>query len=116
MFAVAPGDDVRTPVKEDSDHVQVAAQVGQTARSYAVQARDVAVAYERSRQKDTLVALEDFSLDFAEGEFVTIVGPSGCGKSSFLNVVAGLTFPAQGEIRVFGKPVTGPGPDRAVVF
>lgn len=82
----------------------------------AVQARGVTVAYERTREKDTLVALEDFSLDIGEGEFITIVGPSGCGKSTFLNVVAGLTFPAKGEVSVYGKPVTGPGPDRAVVF
>jgi NitT/TauT family transport system ATP-binding protein len=68
------------------------------------------------REKDTLIALEDFSLDVAEGEFVAIVGPSGCGKSTFLNVVAGLTFPVAGEISVMGKPVTGPETDRAVVF
>ena len=96
--------------------MQVAAhEPVQTSRS-AVEARNVTVEYERTRQKDTLIALEDFSLDIGEGEFVTIVGPSGCGKSTFLNVVAGLTFPAHGEVRVFGKPVTGPGPDRAVVF
>jgi NitT/TauT family transport system ATP-binding protein len=82
----------------------------------AVHARDVAVEYERTRDKTTLVALEDFSLDVAEGEFVAIVGPSGCGKSTFLNVVAGLTFPVAGEVYVHGKEVTGPGPDRAVVF
>jgi len=82
----------------------------------AVHARDVAVEYERTRDKTTLVALEDFSLDVAEGEFVAIVGPSGCGKSTFLNVVAGLTFPVAGEVYVHGKQVTGPGPDRAVVF
>lgn len=82
----------------------------------AVQARNVAVEYERTREKSTLVALENFSLDVAEGEFLAIVGPSGCGKSTFLNVVAGLTEPAEGEVLVYGKPVTGPGPDRAVVF
>jgi NitT/TauT family transport system ATP-binding protein len=82
----------------------------------AISARNVRVEYERSRQKDTLVALEDFTVDIRNGEFVTIVGPSGCGKSTFLNCVAGLWFPADGELRVWGQPVTGPGPDRAVVF
>lgn len=82
----------------------------------AVEARGVAVEYERTRDKSTLIALEDFSLDIREGEFLTVVGPSGCGKSTFLNVVAGLVPPAAGEVKVFGKPVTGPGRDRAVVF
>lgn len=82
----------------------------------AVEARQVVVEYERSRQKDTLVALENFTLDVHEGEFLTVVGPSGCGKSTFLNVVAGLTRPASGTIKVYGKSVEGPGPDRAVVF
>ena len=85
-------------------------------RELAVEARGVAVAYERTRDKSTLIALEDFTLDVAEGEFLAIVGPSGCGKSTFLNVVAGLVPAAAGEVKVFGKPVTGPGPDRAVVF
>jgi NitT/TauT family transport system ATP-binding protein len=91
-------------------------QEARVADPVAVRARDVVVEYERTRDKTTLVALEDFSLDVHEGEFMTIVGPSGCGKSTFLNVVAGLTFPVSGEVTVFGKPVTGPGPDRAVVF
>ncbi len=84
--------------------------------SLAVEARNVVVEYERTRDKSTLVALEDFSIDIREGEFLTVVGPSGCGKSTFLNVVAGLIPPAAGEVAVFGKPVTGPGRDRAVVF
>jgi NitT/TauT family transport system ATP-binding protein len=87
-----------------------------TRRRLAVEARGVSVSYDRLREKDTLIALEDFSLDVAEGEFVAIVGPSGCGKSTFLNVVAGLTFPVAGEVAVMGKPVTGPQTDRAVVF
>ncbi len=82
----------------------------------AVEARGVSVEYERTREKGTLVALEGFDLEVADGEFLAIVGPSGCGKSTFLNVVAGLVPPAAGEVKVFGKPVTGPGSDRAVVF
>jgi NitT/TauT family transport system ATP-binding protein len=83
---------------------------------FAVEARHVTVEYERSRGKSMLVALEDFDLGVREGEFLTIVGPSGCGKSTFLNLVAGLWFPVAGEVLVNGKPVTGPAPDRAVVF
>ncbi|HEX4976971.1 MAG TPA: ABC transporter ATP-binding protein [Nocardioides sp.] len=87
-----------------------------SAGSAAVEARNLVVEYERTRDKTTLVALEDFSLDVRQGEFLTVVGPSGCGKSTFLNVVAGLIPPAAGEVRVYGKPVSGPGRDRAVVF
>jgi NitT/TauT family transport system ATP-binding protein len=96
--------------------MQVPAQQDYRSRPIAVEARGVAVEYERTREKSTLVALEDFNLEVREGEFLAIVGPSGCGKSTFLNVVAGLVEPAAGEIKVYGKPVTGPGPDRAVVF
>jgi NitT/TauT family transport system ATP-binding protein len=85
-------------------------------RALAVEARGVSVEYERTREKSTLIALEGFDLEVREGEFLAIVGPSGCGKSTFLNVVAGLVPPAAGEIKVYGRPVTGPGPDRAVVF
>lgn len=93
-----------------------AAPVTMAKQALAVEARDVVVSYDRLREKDTLIALKDFSLEIKQGEFMAIVGPSGCGKSTFLNVVAGLTFPVSGEVRVMGKPVTGPATDRAVVF
>ncbi len=85
-------------------------------RSYLIQAENLRVEYQRSRDKSVLVALEDFSLTVKAGEFVTIVGPSGCGKSTFLNVVAGLQPPTAGEIMIDGRPVRGPGPERAMVF
>jgi NitT/TauT family transport system ATP-binding protein len=96
--------------------MQVAPQWDDRPGTLAVEARGVSVEYERTRTKDTLIALEDFTLDIRDGEFLAIVGPSGCGKSTFLNVVAGLVPPAAGTIKVFGEEVTGPGPDRAVVF
>ncbi len=61
-------------------------------------------------------ALQDFALDVGEGEFLSIVGPSGCGKSSFLSVLLGLIKPDSGDLTLRGKPVTGPGNDRAMVF
>ena len=96
--------------------MQVPAQQDFRSRPVAVEARGVSVEYDLSREKSTLIALEDFNLEVREGEFLAIVGPSGCGKSTFLNVVAGLVEPAAGEVKVYGKPVTGPEPDRAVVF
>lgn len=56
----------------------------------------------------------DFSV--ADGEFVTLIGHSSCGKSTLLNVVAGLVLPDAGEVRLDGKVIDGPGPDRAMVF
>jgi len=61
-------------------------------------------------------ALRDVNLAIDPGEFVCIAGPSGCGKSTLLNLVAGLEKPDEGRILVGGKEVTGPAPERTVVF
>jgi NitT/TauT family transport system ATP-binding protein len=63
-----------------------------------------------------LTALDAVSLDIADEEFVTVVGPSGCGKSTLLGLAAGLTRPSGGEVLVDGARVTGPGPERGVIF
>lgn len=61
-------------------------------------------------------ALEDITLDIADGEFVCLVGPSGCGKSTLLNLIAGLDFPDKGTILTDGRIIAGPGSDRMVMF
>lgn len=63
-----------------------------------------------------VTALEEISLSVAPGEFVSVVGPSGCGKTTLLNMIAGFLPETSGQILVDGKPISGPGPDRGVVF
>ena len=70
----------------------------------------------RGRMHGTVQALRDASLTVAEGEFVSLIGPSGCGKTTLLKVLDGLVPYDSGQVRVSGKPVTGPGRDRAFVF
>jgi NitT/TauT family transport system ATP-binding protein len=66
--------------------------------------------------KDSFTALDHVSLDIADNEFVTVVGPSGCGKSTLLNILAGLEEPTEGQALVDGSAVSGPGPERGVIF
>lgn len=81
-----------------------------------IEARDLCAEYDLPRKQLTMVALWNFSLTIEAGEFISIVGPSGCGKTTFLNILAGLVEPTAGEIRIKGQKVTGPGPERNVVF
>ncbi|HBH90049.1 MAG TPA: nitrate/sulfonate/bicarbonate ABC transporter ATP-binding protein, partial [Hyphomonadaceae bacterium] len=65
---------------------------------------------------DKVNILNNISLDVEDGEFVAIVGFSGSGKSTLINLMSGLDFPDTGEVLFDGKPVEGPGPERAVCF
>lgn len=69
-----------------------------------------------SRGNGQFLALDGISLDVAQNEFVTLIGHSGCGKSTLLNLIGGLLKPTSGQIQCEQKLVTGPGPDRAMVF
>jgi len=60
--------------------------------------------------------LHDIRLEIAEGEFVAIVGYSGSGKTTLINLIAGLGRPDTGTVTLNGAPITGPGPDRGIVF
>ncbi len=69
-----------------------------------------------SKNYGEVEALRDLSLDFPRSQLTSLLGPSGCGKTTLLKIIAGLLEPTEGEVEVNGKPVTGPGPDRAFVF
>jgi NitT/TauT family transport system ATP-binding protein len=69
-----------------------------------------------SKETETNHVLRDVNFEVGEGDFVVLIGPSGCGKSTLLNLIAGFDKPTAGQIYVRGSPVTGPGPDKAMVF
>jgi bicarbonate transport system ATP-binding protein len=60
--------------------------------------------------------LKDVNLSINQGEFICVIGHSGCGKSTLLNMVSGFNQPTDGAVKLKGKPITKPGPDRMVVF
>src|SRR5690242_10613775 len=63
-----------------------------------------------------VLALDKVSLEVGDREFVALLGPSGCGKSTLLYLIGGFLPVEDGEIRVEDRPVSGPGPDRGIVF
>ncbi|MCC5649870.1 ABC transporter ATP-binding protein [Nostoc sp. XA013] len=67
-------------------------------------------------QSGTLVVLKDINMAIEQGEFICAVGASGSGKSTLLRQIAGLDSPTSGEVRIDGNHITGPGPDRGMVF
>ena len=73
-----------------------------------VEFRNVWLAYDDALLAKGQFAVEDISLQVAEGAFIAIVGPSGCGKSTFMKLATGLKRPSRGSITIAGQPVTGP--------
>ena len=67
-------------------------------------------------ERESFTALEDISLELTDGEFLVLVGPSGSGKSTLLDLLGGLSKPSAGQLLLDGRPITGPGLDRGIVF
>jgi NitT/TauT family transport system ATP-binding protein len=70
----------------------------------------------RAKGSSGRLALDGFDLEVRPGEFLCLLGPSGCGKSTLLNLLAGFSEPDAGTLAVDGEKVTGPGPERGVLF
>lgn len=79
-----------------------------------IDARDVSIRLGEGDEAFEAVQALDFSI--ASGEFVCILGPSGCGKSTLLGALAGHLKPASGDLDVDGQAVSGPSPERGMVF
>ncbi len=103
------------------------------AADYQIQSPETAARFARIRQREVLLSVRDLKKSFVSNgiervvfdhlsfevhrrEFITIIGPSGCGKSTFIRIAAGLDEASGGAILLSGQPVTGPGPDRGMVF
>jgi bicarbonate transport system ATP-binding protein len=65
---------------------------------------------------DSYTVLDGVNLTVEQGEFICVIGHSGCGKTTLLNMVSGFAKPTSGSVRVNGKAIESPGPDRMVVF
>jgi NitT/TauT family transport system ATP-binding protein len=79
-----------------------------------LEARHISMVY--TRRGRPVQALRDVNLDVRAGEFISLVGASGCGKTTLLRIVDGLMPPTTGEVRIDGRIVRRPGPDRGFVF
>jgi NitT/TauT family transport system ATP-binding protein len=86
--------------------------------SNKIELTNLSLAYwiKNNGKKVKFQALEHFSLDIGEGEFVTLLGPSGCGKSTLLDILSGLVKPDSGSYKIDGETVRGPALDRGFVM
>jgi len=91
-------------------------QLSPSSPDVAITITNLSKVFRREGGGETHVALNGLELTVREGEIFCLLGPSGCGKTTLLNLIAGFEQPSGGKLEVFGKSVSGPSPERGVVF
>jgi NitT/TauT family transport system ATP-binding protein len=89
---------------------------GMSTASGIQRARFDRVSLEFATPKGKLRVVDDVSYDINDGDFIAVIGPSGCGKTTMMSMLAGFQKPTTGKVLFDGNPVTGPGPERGVIF
>ena len=84
--------------------------------AYKIELDHVSMAFSMANGYSSLPVLNDFSFQVENGSFISILGPSGCGKTTLIKIIAGLLVPTEGQVKIDGCAISGPNPDRTVIF
>ncbi len=87
-----------------------------TAETVKIECRNVSKIFKQRAGTVQIPVLDSISLRVLENEFLVIVGPGQCGKTTLLRIIAGFETPTTGSVLLDGKAISGPGPDRGMVF
>src|SRR3954471_19435613 len=105
---------ISTLTKDQNVEAAAEALLKQAAADVSIDVNNVTVSFKTPT--GTYTAIKDISLTVQKGEIVSLIGHSGCGKSTLMGTISGMVKPTTGEVIANGKRVSGPGPDRGIVF